>query len=136
MTSVVATSVTAVVFALCMHEAAADAVSADFSLLGDMTLYAPEALAQGTLFSNNAVFVAPAILLFGDVKFGDRVTVHGLLGADRGFDPGMKLDGDVRLDEYFVQLEALDNSRLSVRVGKFATVFGNWIPGTLQPTIR
>ena len=128
MTSVVATSVTAAVFALCMHEAAADAVSADFSLLGDMTLYAPEAPAQGMLFSNNDVFVAPAILLFGDVKFGDRVALHALLDADRGFDPGMKLDGDVRLDEYFVQLEALDNARLSVRVGKFATVFGNWIP--------
>jgi hypothetical protein len=118
----------AIISALFAPGVFAGAVSADFSVLTDMTFYVPEAPAQGMLFSNNEVFVAPAISLFADLKFGDRILLHGLLDADRGFDPGMKLDGDVRFDEYYLQAEVLDNSRLDVRVGKFATVFGNWVP--------
>ena len=45
---------------------------------------------------------------------------------DRGFDPG-ETDFEARLDEYFLRWTPLDDRRVNLQVGKFATVVGNWV---------
>jgi hypothetical protein len=47
--------------------------------------------------------------------------------ADRGFDPGSKLNGDARFDEYLLRWTPWADGRLNVQAGKFATVFGKWV---------
>ena len=51
---------------------------------------------------------------------------------DRGFDPGARADGDVRLDEYYLQWHLFDDERLTLRAGRFATAFGAWTPRHLS----
>lgn len=97
----------------------------------ELALYFPEAdlpeeHPPGLLHSDDSPFVAPRVSVSLDAGFGERILAHAKLRADRGFDPGAKRSGDVRIDEYFVQAEMLDR-RVAVRVGKFATAFGGWV---------
>lgn len=86
----------------------------------------------GLIFPNDDHFFNPRVSLFLDTQLGDHV--YSLVQArfDRGFDPGSKPDGDSRLDEYFVRYTPFDDSRLNLQVGKFATVFGGWVPRHLS----
>jgi hypothetical protein len=63
---------------------------------------------------------------------GDRLTLHTQMRADRGFDPGAAPDGEVRLDEYYLQARILKDDDLNVRVGKFGTAFGSWANRSLS----
>ena len=103
------------------------AVVADLSLMSDVTLYAQDKPAQGLLFSDNDVYVAPRIAAFLDVGYDEWLVLHAQAAADRGVDPGERSHGDVRLDELFVEAHVTDAGRLSLRVGKFASSFGGWI---------
>lgn len=103
----------------------------NLSAMIDTALFAAESPPQGLLFSDDDVFLAPQLSAFVDAQIGERVTLHGQLRADRGFDPGWKPDGQVRLDEYFVQIRMLKDEGLNLRIGKFATVFGTWAPRSL-----
>ena len=98
------------------------------SLMADAALYAQDAPAQGLLFTDNDVLVAPRVALFLDSGIGERVLVHVQLDADTGSDPNQE-NRDLRFDEYFVdaRLTEPEHGRLTLRVGKFATVFGSWI---------
>ena len=100
----------------------------DLSLMADATLYVQDAPAQGLLFTDNDALVAPRIAMFLDSSIGERVLVHVQLDADTGSDPNQE-NRDLRFDEYFVeaQLTDVDHGRLTLRAGKFATVFGSWI---------
>jgi hypothetical protein len=100
---------------------------ARLSAMGDVTAYAPDRPAPGLLFTDDATFVAPRLILSLDAGAGDRFSAHAQLRADRGFDPGLERRGDVRFDEYYLQAQMLDDWRVQVRVGKFATVFGGWV---------
>ena len=102
-------------------------VVANVSMLVDSTWYAQDKPAQGLLFSDNDVYVAPRVATFVDVGFGDRVLAHAQFDADRGFDPGERSSGDARADEYFVEARLTDAGRITLRVGKFASAFGAWI---------
>lgn len=109
------------------------AVRADITLLADMDLYVPDAAPQGTLgFIDEDAFLQPRLSVFFDGQLGPQFTVHAQARVDRGFDPGARADGDVRLDEYYLQWRALDDDRVSVRVGRFATAFGAWTPRHLS----
>src|SRR5881409_1417156 len=50
---------------------------------------------------------------------------------DRGFDPSNH-GAEVRLDEYALRVTPWEDGRLTVQVGKFATVVGNWVPRHLS----
>ena len=103
-------------------------VVANVSMLADATLYAQDKPAQGLLFSDNDAYFAPRVAAFVDLGLGDRVLVHAQFDADRGFDPGEDSGGDVRADEYFVEARLTDTGRVTLRIGKFASAFGAWIP--------
>jgi hypothetical protein len=69
---------------------------------------------------------APRLSLFLDVQAGDSVYAFAQMRVDRGFDPGPRaLRG--RLDEYAVRVTPWRDGRLSLQVGKFATIVGNWV---------
>ena len=105
---------------------------ADLSFMTDATLFVPELPAQGLLTSDDQVFFVPRLITFFDVQMGDRLTLHTHMRADRGFDPGAAPDGEVRLDEYYLQARILKDDDLNVRVGKFGTAFGSWAKRSLS----
>ena len=105
---------------------------ADLSFMTDATLFVPELPAQGLLTSDDQVFFVPRLITFFDVQMGDRLTLHTQMRADRGFDPGAAPDGEVRLDEYYLQARILKDDDLNVRVGKFGTAFGSWAKRSLS----
>ncbi|HZZ19883.1 MAG TPA: hypothetical protein VFE25_10960 [Opitutaceae bacterium] len=78
------------------------------------------------LFETDAhTFVVPRLSLFLDVQIGAHLYGFVQARADDGFDPG-DVGEKVRLDEYALRLSPWDDNRLSLQVGKFATVVGNW----------
>ena len=100
---------------------------ADLSFLADLDLFVPEAAPQGTLgLINDDAFLQPRLSAFFDAQLGSHVSAHAQMRVDRGFDPGVRPGGDVRLDEYYVQWRVFDDARLDVRAGRFATAFGAW----------
>ena len=106
---------------------------ADISFLADLDLYVPEAAPQGTLgFIKEDVILQPRLAVFFDAQLGPQLTAHAQARVDRGFDPGARADGDVRLDEYYLQWRALDDDRINLRAGRFATAFGAWTPRHLS----
>jgi hypothetical protein len=98
----------------------------------DLESYLSEQPAPGLLFSDEEVFFNPRLTLFADLHFGSHLAGFVQARFDRGFDPGSREDGDVRLDEYSLTWTPLDEPLINVRVGKFATVFGNWVPRHLS----
>ena len=68
----------------------------------------------------------PRVTTFLDVQAGPWVYAFAQVRMDRGFDPSEDaLRG--RLDEYAVRLTVLGERQVSLQVGKFATVVGNWV---------
>lgn len=113
-------------------ESEALGIRADVSFMADATVFAAERQAQGLLFEDDHVFFAPRLITFLDVELGERVTLHGQMRVDRGFDPGSAPNGQVRLDEYYLQARLWRQDEVNVRVGKFATAFGNWAKRSLS----
>ena len=100
---------------------------ADFSFLADLDLFVPEAAPQGVLgFIADDAFLHPHLSVIFDAQLGQHVSAHAQMRLDRGFDPGSRSDGDVRLDEYYLQWQVFDDDKIDVRVGRFATAFGAW----------
>ncbi|HEY5228819.1 MAG TPA: hypothetical protein VIJ19_09765 [Opitutaceae bacterium] len=78
------------------------------------------------LFETDAsTFVVPRLSVFLDLQVGAHLYGFAQARADDGFDPGDS-GRQVRLDEYALRLSPWDDNRLSLQVGKFATVVGNW----------
>lgn len=94
----------------------------------DLETFLSEQPPPGLLFSDDDVFFNPRLTLFADLHFGSHLAGFVQARLDRGFDPGSREDGDIRLDEYSLTWTPLDSPLINVRVGKFATVFGNWVP--------
>ncbi|MGV3664374.1 MAG: porin [Prosthecobacter sp.] len=107
-------------------QSAALGLRADLSMMADATVYAAEQPAQGLLYGDDHVFFAPRLITFLDVNVGSRVLLHGQMRVDRGFDPASASGGQVRLDEYFLQLRLGPQEEINLRLGKFATAFGSW----------
>ncbi|MDP3920558.1 MAG: hypothetical protein Q8R76_07115 [Candidatus Omnitrophota bacterium] len=98
---------------------------ADLSGAFDFEVYGVEGQAPGLIFGDES-FVNPRLALFLDTRLGDHL--YGFLQAriDRGIDPRVKKQ-DARLDEYVLGYRPLEDGRLKLQVGKFATVMGNWV---------
>ena len=99
---------------------------ADVSGLLDLEAYMPEDQALGLVETNDEVFFNPRLTLLLDLQMTSHWRAHVQMRTDRGFDPGFALDGQTRLDEYFVEWKPLESDVLNIRVGKFATAFGAW----------
>ena len=81
--------------------------------------------APGVIQTGSSMLFSPRLTVFLDAQFGRRVYFFAQARADRGFDPG---EGKfhARLDEYALRYTPWRDGRLSLQVGRFATVIGSW----------
>jgi hypothetical protein len=98
----------------------------DLSGLLDLEGYYIDQRPPGLIFGDESFF-NPRLSLFLDTRLGNHL--YSLVQArfDRGFDPRAKVR-EARLDEYLLRYMPFDDGQLNIQFGKFATVFGNWVP--------
>lgn len=99
----------------------------DLSVLADFEVYTIDQNPPGLLFSNNDVLTQPRLSLFLDTQLGKHFYSLVQFRVDRGFDPGSKPNGDARFDEYLLRYTPLNEPYVNLQIGKFATVYGNWV---------
>ena len=101
------------------------AIRARVSGAVDVEGYALQQPAPSLIFTNRRNLFNPRLSVFLDAQLGPRVYLYAQAAGDRGFDPS---DGSAqtRFDEYALRFSPADGGVLSVQVGKFATVVGNW----------
>jgi hypothetical protein len=92
----------------------------------DLELYAFDLPPPGLIDSTSDKLFNPRLTLFLDSQMGPAVYFFGQLRIDRHFDPTNQ-GAQVRLDEYALRVTPWSDGRLSVQVGKFATVVGRWV---------
>jgi hypothetical protein len=107
-------------------------IRTDLSGLLDLEMYYSDQAPPGLLIADDKFFFNPRLALFLDTRIGPHLYSVLQVRFDRGFDPGARRDGDIRFDEYFLRYTPLDGPALNIQVGKFATVFGNWVPRHLS----
>ena len=103
------------------------AVRMRLSGLIDLEAYSLPQPAPGLIFTERYSLFNPRLTLFFDAQIGPHIYAFVQGRADQGFDPGY-LPERVALDEYAIRYTPWDDGRMSVQIGKFATVFGNWAP--------
>ncbi len=97
----------------------------------DLEIYNFEQPAPGLIDSNIDTLFNPRLTLFLDAQIGSQVYFFAQSRLDRGFDPSDH-GAQVRLDEYALRVTPWEDGRLTVQIGKFATVVGNWVPRHLS----
>jgi hypothetical protein len=102
--------------------------STGLSGLLDLEGYRIDQRPPGLIFYQREYSFNPRLSMFLDTRLGPHVYSLVQLRIDRGFDPGSKPNGDIRLDEYLLRWTPFDDARVNFQFGKFATVFGNWVP--------
>jgi len=103
-----------------------DTLRTRLSGLIDLEFYHVEQPPPGLIDTTRNSLFNPRLSLFLDSQLGSRVYFFLESRLDRGFDPSDR-GAQVRLDEYALRLSVLDDARLNLQVGKFATVVGNWV---------
>lgn len=93
----------------------------------DLEFYLFQEPAPALIDANGNKLFNPRLTLFFDTQMGPQFYFFSQLRFDRAFDPTDHPDAEVRLDEYALRYTPWDDGRLSVQVGKFATVVGNWV---------
>lgn len=93
----------------------------------DLEAYSLPQPAPGLIFTERYSLFNPRLTLFFDAQIGAHLYAFAQARADQGFDPGYDR-GRFALDEYAIRYTPWDDGRLSVQIGKFATVFGDWAP--------
>ena len=101
-------------------------VEARLSGLFDLEGYRLDEHPPGLVFGGSSDLVNPRLWLFLDTRFGERLSSFVEVRADRGFDPRSD-SASVRFDEYLLRYVAIAEPLLEVEIGKFATLFGNWV---------
>src|SRR3979411_1400736 len=93
----------------------------------DLEIYHFEQPAPGLINSSIDTLFNPRLTLFLDAQIGSQIYFFAQSRLDRGFDPSNR-GAQVRLDEYALRFTPWEDGRLTVQIGKFATVVGNWVP--------
>ena len=93
----------------------------------DLEAYSLPQPAPGLIFTERYSLFNPRLTLFFDAQIGPHIFAFAQARLDQGFDPGTE-PYRVALDEYAIRYTPWDDGRLSVQIGKFATVFGDWAP--------
>ena len=109
-------------------QSADGAFRADLSGRLDLEAYTADQTPPGLVFPDDDLFFNPRLSVFVDAQYGERLYALVQSRFDRGFDPGSVREGDARVDEYLLRYAAVPDGRLNLQVGKFATVFGGWMP--------
>lgn len=97
----------------------------------DLETYFIDERAPGLIDAGRGFLFNPRLSLFLDVNWTKHFYFFGQVRVDRGFDPGNN-SVDIRADEYVLRYTPLDDSRINLQIGKFATVIGNWVPRHLS----
>ena len=97
----------------------------------DLEIYHFEQPAPGLIDSSIDTLFNPRLTLFLDAQIGSQIYFFAQSRLDRGFDPSNH-GAQVRLDEYALRVTPWEDGRLTVQIGKFATVVGNWVPRHLS----
>ena len=97
----------------------------------DLEIYHFEQPAPGLIDSSIDTLFNPRLTLFLDAQAGSHVYFFSQARLDRGFDPSDN-GAQIRLDEYALRVTPWDDGRLTLQIGKFATVVGNWVPRHLS----
>jgi hypothetical protein len=105
------------------------ALRSDLSVVIDLEGYAVDRRPPGVIFSDD--IVNPRLSLFVDTRIGKRLYSLVQARVDRGFDP-FEQPHEARLDEYLIRYMPFDGGALNLQAGKFATVFGGWVPRHLS----
>lgn len=108
-----------------------DTLRARLSGTLDLEFYHFEQPPPGLINSSIDNLFIPRLTLFLDTQVGSQLYFFAETRVDRGFDPRDR-GVQVRLDEYALRLTPWADGRVSVQIGKFATVVGNWIPRHLS----
>src|SRR4051794_4994341 len=101
-------------------------VRARVSGLVDLEGYSTQLPAPGVLHLDSETYFNPRVTTFLDAQWGVHVYAFAQARTDRGFDPGDPAS-HTRLDEYAIRFTPWRDGRLTIQVGKFATVVGNWM---------
>src|SRR5882724_9636274 len=97
----------------------------------DLEFYNFQQPAPGLIDSEIDNFFNPRLTLFVDAQVGSHIYFFSQSRLDRGFDPSDN-GAQIRLDEYALRITPWDDGRLTLQIGKFATVVGNWVPRHLS----
>lgn len=100
-------------------------VRARLSGLLDVEGYYFEHPAPGLIDTTDHFLFNPRLTLFLDGQVGSSLYFFAQARLDRGFDPGDH-GASVRLDEYALRYTPWKDGRLSIQIGKAATVVGTW----------
>jgi hypothetical protein len=76
--------------------------------------------------SDDSILFAPRFRLDADASLDDQFFMRAAVCVDRGFDPNTRESGDLRLDEFLLRWQPLDDKRINFQMGRFATAFGAW----------
>jgi hypothetical protein len=108
-----------------------DNVRARLSGTLDLEIYHFEQPPPGLINSSIDTLFNPRLTLFLDTQVGSQIYFFAQSRLDRGFDPSNH-GAQVRLDEYALRITPWKDGRLTVQIGKFAMVVGNWVPRHLS----
>lgn len=97
----------------------------------DLEIYHFEQPAPGLINSSIDTLFNPRLTLFLDAQIGSQIYFFAQSRLDRGFDPSDN-GAQVRIDEYAFRVTPWKDGRLTVQIGKFSTVVGNWTPRHLS----
>jgi hypothetical protein len=97
----------------------------------DLEFYNFDQPPPGLIISDSDNLFNPRLTLFLDAQAGSQIYFFAQTRLDRGFDP-TDHGAQIRLDEYALRITPWEDGRLSVQIGKFATVVGNWVPRHLS----
>jgi len=97
----------------------------------DLEIYHFDQPAPGLINSSVDTLFNPRLTLFLDTQIGSLIYFFAQSRLDRGFDPSNH-GAQIRLDEYALRITPWEDGRLTVQIGKFATVVGNWVPRHLS----
>ncbi len=97
----------------------------------DLEFYNFQQPAPGLIDSEIDNLFNPRLTVFLDAQLGSQIYFFAQSRLDRGFDPSNH-GAEVRLDEYALRVTPWEDGRLTVQIGKFATVVGNWVPRHLS----
>src|SRR6516165_2105078 len=87
----------------------------------DLEFYNFEQPAPGLIDSKSNNLFNPRLTLFLDAQAGSQFYFFAQARLDRGFDPSNH-GAQIRLDEYALRMTPWEDGRLTVQIGKFATV--------------
>ena len=97
----------------------------------DLEYYRYQEPAPGLINAAGNDLFNPRLTIFVDVQASAHIYFFAQARLDRGFDPTDE-GAELRADEYALRITPWEDGRLSVQIGKFAAVTGNWTPRHLS----